>query len=92
MNEAVDSAAQRRERAGERLQEVADKASQFSDAVRETLDVGRAATLRRASGSPVVTATATAADIASKAREELGDVTADELPIKGYDSLAAPTP
>src|SRR5919202_5379344 len=48
LNEAVDTVAQRREQAEERLSEVADRARQFSGAVRETLTVGRAATLRRA--------------------------------------------
>jgi hypothetical protein len=88
VNEALDSAAQRREQAGERLQEVADKASQFGGAVRETLTVGRAATLRRAERIARRDGNRDAADTARHAREELGDVTADELPIKGYDSLS----
>ena len=54
VNEALDTAAQRREQAGERLQDVADKASQFSGAVRETLTVGRGAhpAARRADRPP----------------------------------------
>ena len=88
VNEAVDSAQQRREAANDRLQDVAGKASQFSGAVRETLTVGRAATLRRAERIARRDGNREAADAAKHAREELGDVTADELPIKGYDSLS----
>jgi hypothetical protein len=90
VNEALDTAAQRREQAGERLQDVADKASQFSGAVRESLTVGRAATLRRAERIARRDGNRDAADTAKHAREELGDLTADELPIKGYDSLSTP--
>jgi hypothetical protein len=89
VNEAVDTAQQRREQAGERMQEVADKASSFTGAVRETLTVGRAATLSRAERIARRDGNRTVADTAKAAREELGDVSADELPIKGYDSLAA---
>lgn len=89
VNEALDTAAQRREQAGDRLQDVADKASKFSGAVRETLTVGRAASLRRAERIARREGNRDAADTAKHAREELGDVSADELPIKGYDSLSA---
>jgi hypothetical protein len=66
---------------------VAGKASAFSGAVRETLVVGRAAALRRAERIARRDGNQDAADAAKAAREELGDVTADELPIKGFDSL-----
>jgi hypothetical protein len=49
--------------------------------------VGRAASLRRAERIARREGNTEAADVARAAREELGDVTADELPIKGYDSL-----
>jgi hypothetical protein len=88
LNEAVDTAQQRREEAGERLGEVADRGRQFGDALRETLTVGRAASLRRAERIARRSGNKEAADTARAAREELGDVTADELPIKGYDSLS----
>jgi len=90
VNEALDTAQQRRDAASDRLQDVAGKASQFTGAVRETLEVGRAATLRRAERIARREGNRDAADTARHAREELGDVTADELPIKGYDSLSAP--
>ncbi|RBY78922.1 ferritin-like domain-containing protein [Geodermatophilus sp. TF02-6] len=88
VNEAVDSARQRREEAGERLGEVADKATSLTDAVRETLTVGRGAALRRAERIARREGNKEAANAARAAREELGDVSADELPIKGYDSLS----
>jgi hypothetical protein len=88
VNEALDTAQQRREAAGDRLQEAAGKATQFTGAVRETLEVGRAATLRRAERIARREGNTQAAETAKKAREELGDVTADELPIKNYDSLS----
>ena len=90
VNEALDSAQQRREAAGDKLQDVAGKAGQFTDAVRETLTTGRAATLRRAEKVARRDGNRDAAETARHAREELGDVSADELPIKNYDSLSVP--
>jgi DNA-binding ferritin-like protein len=89
VNEALDTAQQRRDAAGERLQDVAGRAGQLTDAVRETLTVGRAATLRRAERVARRDGNSEVADTAKKAREELGDVSADELPIENYDSLSA---
>ena len=88
VNEVVESVHQRREQAGERLNEATDKASSFTDAVRETLTVGRSAALRRAERIARREGNKDAANAAKAAREELGDVSADELPIKGYDSLS----
>jgi hypothetical protein len=88
VNRAVDSVQQVGEGTEERLQTVAGKAAQFTDAVRETLVVGRSASLRRAERIARREGNRTAADTARSAREELGDVSADELPIKGYDSLS----
>jgi hypothetical protein len=88
VNEVLDSAQQVRDEAGDKLGEVAGKASSFTGAVRETLTVGRAAALRRAERIARREGNRNAADVAKAAREELGDVTADELPIKGFDSLA----
>lgn len=87
VNEAVDNVAQAREGANERIGEVAGRASTFTDAVRETFTVGRSAALRRAERIARREGNRDAAKAARTAREELGDVNADELPIKGYDSL-----
>ena len=88
VNRAVDSVQQVGDEAEDRLTGVAGKAAQFSGAVRETLVVGRSASLRRAERIARREGNRTAADTAKAAREELGDVSADELPIKGYDSLS----
>ena len=88
VNDAVDTAAQRRDEASEKLGQVAGKASSFTDAVRETLTVGRSAALRRAERIARREGDRETADAAKAAREELGDVSADELPIKGFDSLS----
>ena len=88
VNRAVDSVQQVGEETGERLNTVAGKAASFTGAVRETLVVGRSASLRRAERIARREGNRNAADTARAAREELGDVSADELPIKGYDSLS----
>jgi hypothetical protein len=88
VNEALDTAQQRRQKVGEELNQVAGRASTLTDAVRETLTVGRSASLRRAERIARREGNREAADTARSAREELGDVSADELPIKGYDSLS----
>jgi hypothetical protein len=87
VNETFDTVAQRREQAGERLGEVTDKAGSLASAVRETLAAGRSASLRRAERIARREGNRDAAEAAKTAREELGDVSADELPIKGYDSM-----
>jgi hypothetical protein len=87
VNDAVDTAAQRRDEAGEKLGQVAGKASSFTDAVRETLTVGRSAALRRAERIARREGDREAADAARATREELGDVSADELPVKNFDQL-----
>jgi hypothetical protein len=87
INEGLARAQQGRERAGDQLHEVADKAGSLTSAARETLTAGRAASLRRAERIARREGNRDAADTAKAAREELGDVSADELPITGYDSL-----
>src|SRR4051794_4289899 len=88
LNETVDTVAQRRDRAEGRLGDVADKANQLISAGRETLAVGRSASLRRAERIARREGRRDEADAVKATREELGDVSADELPIKGYDSLS----
>jgi hypothetical protein len=90
LNETVDTVAQRRDRAEGRLGDVAEKANQLISAGRETLAVGRSASLRRAERIARREGRRDEADAVKAAREELGDVSADELPIKGYDSLSQP--
>src|SRR3712207_1596460 len=87
VNNAVDTVKHAGEETSERFSSVSDRASALTDAVRETLAVGRAASLRRAERIAQREGNTDAAKVARAAREELGDVTADELPIKGFDSL-----
>src|SRR5947208_8398166 len=88
VNNAVDTVQHAGEETGERLGAVANRASTLSGAVRETLSAGRSASLRRAEQVARREGNKDAAKAAKAAREELGDVTADELPIKNYDSLS----
>ena len=87
VNKAVDSVQHVGDEAEDGARAVAGRAAALSDAVRETLAVGRAASLRRAERIARRDGNPDAADVARSAREELGDVTADELPVKGFDSL-----
>jgi hypothetical protein len=87
VNTAVDTVQQAGENTADGARSVAGRASTLADAARETLAVGRAASLRRAERIARREGKPEAADAARAAREELGDVSADELPIKGYDSL-----
>ncbi|MGY1601595.1 ferritin-like domain-containing protein [Geodermatophilus sp. SYSU D00815] len=90
VNETLDGLAQRRGQAEERLGEVAGKAGHLTSAVRETLAAGRSASLRRAERIARREGRREEADAVRATREQLGDVSADELPIKGYDSLSTP--
>jgi hypothetical protein len=92
VNRAVDTAQQAGEQTSETITEVrdnvVDKATSFSGAVRETLTVGRVASLRRAERIARREGNKTTAEAVANTRRELGDLSADELPIKGYDSMA----
>jgi hypothetical protein len=87
VNNAVDTVKQAGEETGDRLSAVTERASALTDAVRETLTAGRQASLRRAEQVATREGNRTAAKAARSAREELGDVSAAELPIKNYDNL-----
>jgi hypothetical protein len=87
VNTAVDSVQHAGEETGERFSSAAARAAALGEAVRETLATGRAASLRRAERIAQREGNTEAANVARETREELGDVTADELPIKGYDSM-----
>jgi hypothetical protein len=92
VNRAIGGAQQAGEQAGGTLtgvvDDVVDKATSFTGAVRETLTVGRVASLRRAERIADREGNDTVAEAVATTRRELGDVTADELPIAGYDSLS----
>jgi type II secretory pathway component PulJ len=92
VNRAVGTAQQAGGQAGGAVTgavgDVVDKATAFTGAVRETLTVGRSASLRRAERIAEREGNTTAAEGVAATRRELGDLTADELPIKGYDSMS----
>src|SRR5690349_16003127 len=87
VNNAVDTVKTAREETGERISAVTERATALTEAVRETLAAGRGASLKRAEQVADREGNRTAAKAAKSAREELGDVSADELPIKNYDDL-----
>jgi ferritin-like metal-binding protein YciE len=87
VNTAVDTVQQAGEDTADGARSVVGRATALADAARETLAVGRAASLRRAERIARREGKPEAAEAARAAREELGDVSADELPIKNYDNL-----
>jgi len=92
VNRAVDTAQQAGEQTSETItgvrDNVVDKATSFTGAVRETLTVGRVASLRRAETIARREGDRSTAEAVASTRRELGDLSADGLPIPGYESLA----
>src|SRR5688572_15479230 len=88
VNNAVDTVKHAGEETSDRFSAVTERAATLSEAVRETLTAGRSASLRRAEQVANREGNKDAAKAARSAREELGDVSADELPIRNYDNLS----
>jgi len=88
VNQVVDTVRHAGEETSERFNAVTGKAAALTDAVRETFTAGRSASLRRAEQVARREGNTDAAEAARSAREELGDVSADELPIKNFDQLS----
>jgi DNA-binding ferritin-like protein len=88
VNSAVETVQHAGDETSERISAVAHRASALTDAVRETLSAGRSASLRRAESIARREGDTDAAKAAKVAREELGDLSEDELPIKNYDELS----
>jgi bacterioferritin (cytochrome b1) len=88
VNNVVDTVQHAGEETSERFNAVTGKAAALADAARETLTAGRSASLRRAEQIAKREGDTDAAEAARSAREELGDVSADELPIKNFDQLS----
>jgi hypothetical protein len=87
VNHAVDTVQQAGDETSERISAVASRAAALTDAVRETLTAGRSASLRKAEQVARREGDTDTAKAAKAAREELGDVSASELPIKNFDNL-----
>ena len=88
VNSAVDTVKQAGEETSERFSAVSDRASALTDAVRETLTAGRSASLRKAEQVAKREGNQAAATAVRSTREDLGDVSAAELPIKNFDNLS----
>jgi hypothetical protein len=88
MQSAVDTVQTAGEETSDSVRSVVGRATALAEAARETLASGRAASLRRAERIAQRSGNKDAAATARAAREELGDVSADELPVKGYDSMS----
>src|SRR5688500_2351456 len=88
VNSAVDTVQHAGDETAERINSVATRAAALTDAVRETLSAGRGASLRRAETIARREGNTDAATVAKSAREEFGDVSPDELPIKNFDQLS----
>src|ERR687890_31567 len=88
VNNVVDSVQHAGEETSDSVRGVVGRAAALADAARETLTAGRSASLRRAEQIARREGNKDAADAARTAREELGDVSADELPIKNFDQLS----
>jgi hypothetical protein len=87
VNNTVDTVKQAGEQTSERFTAVTERASALTEAVRETLTAGRGASLKRAEQVADREGNKDIAKAARSAREDLGAVSADELPIKKFDQL-----
>jgi bacterioferritin (cytochrome b1) len=87
VNNAVDTVKQAGEETSERFTAVTERASALTEAVREALAAGRGASLKRAEQVADREGNKDIAKAARSAREDLGAVSADELPIKKFDQL-----
>ena len=87
VNNTVDTVKQAGEQTSERFTAVTERASALTDALRETLAAGRGASLKRAEQVADREGNQDIAKAARSAREDLGAVSADELPIKKFDQL-----
>jgi hypothetical protein len=88
VNNVVDTVQNAGDEASDNVRGVVGRVGALADAARDTLTAGRSAALRRAEQIARREGNKDAADAAKAAREELGDVSADELPIKNYDQLS----
>ncbi len=88
VNNTVDTVKHAGEETSDTVRGVVGRVGALADAARETLAAGRSASLRRAEQIARREGNTDAAKTARATREELGDVSAAELPIKNFDQLA----
>lgn len=87
VNRTVDSVQQSTEQTRAKLGTVTGKAAQFTGAVRESLTIGRNASLQRAEKLARRDGDKNVAKAVHETRRDLGALTAAELPVKNYDGL-----
>jgi hypothetical protein len=87
VNRTVEGVQQTTEQTRVRLSTMAGKTSQFTGAVRETIAVGRNASLERVERIARSQGNNDAAHTVHQTRRDLGALNAEELPIEDYDAL-----
>jgi hypothetical protein len=87
VNRTVDNVQQSAGSARERFSDVTDKASSFTDAVRDVVTAGRDASLQRAERVARREGDRDTAKAVHETRRDLGTLSASELPIKRYEEL-----
>jgi hypothetical protein len=87
VNKVVDTTQQATDSVQQKLDAAATRASSFAGAVRESLAVGRDASLKEAETQARAEGAADTAQTLHETRTELGALDAAELPVKKYDEL-----
>lgn len=90
-NRAVAAVGDMRQRAGEAVSENVDRARQLLEATGGIWSAGRDAALERTEEEARGRGARSTAATVNRTRRDLGAVDADELPIRGYDGMNAPT-
>ncbi|KQS56937.1 hypothetical protein ASG36_18245 [Geodermatophilus sp. Leaf369] len=88
VNKVIDTTTQASDAAQEKVNAAAARATTFAGAVRESLAVGRNASLKEAEGQAVREDAPETAEAIHEVRTELGALDAAELPVKDYDTLS----
>jgi hypothetical protein len=88
LNTAADRLSQSTEQVRNRITEFRGKAAQFSESAADVLSASTSAALR-AGEQRTRAHSATAGKSIDEAREKTGNVSADKLPVKDYDTLSA---
>ncbi len=87
VNRVVDTTQQATDAAQQKINAATARASTFAGAVRETLSVGRDASLKEAEVQATREGATDTADALHETRTGLGALDAAELPVDGYDGL-----
>ena len=88
VNRTVNNVQQTGEQTRDKVNQVADKTTQFTSAVREVFTTGRDASLQKAEKVARREGNKETAKAVHETRRDLGALTVNELPIKKYDELS----